>query len=200
MLNYIVPVAKRIDADMLEFAAPEIGEVISGRKTFKTAAKSGLNSAGKQNLKKNNWLKRAAGGSEVVNWGESFQQNLQNNPVGREKSFSQTILVDHIKQQFSVPSFCGIIWKSWMNSPNCWRCLIRSWTRNLFNYLNWWKLYRVWISNGSELLRWFETVFFGIEAQICQKTWLRYKQGSGKKSTKMSLLFLMKQVMTKKKK
>ena len=33
---------------MLEFAAPEIGAVISGRKSFKTAAKS----VGKQTLKK----------------------------------------------------------------------------------------------------------------------------------------------------
>ena len=29
--KYIVPAAKRTGADMLEFAAPEIGEVISGR-------------------------------------------------------------------------------------------------------------------------------------------------------------------------
>ena len=33
---------------MLEFAAPDIGEVISGRKSFKTAAKS----VGKQTLRK----------------------------------------------------------------------------------------------------------------------------------------------------
>ena len=46
--NYVVPAAKRIGADMLEFAAPEIGEVISGRKYFKSAA----NSVGKQTLKK----------------------------------------------------------------------------------------------------------------------------------------------------
>ena len=46
--EYVVPVAKRIGADMLEFAVPEIGEVISGRKSFKTAAKS----VGKQTLKK----------------------------------------------------------------------------------------------------------------------------------------------------
>ena len=48
LLKYVVPAAKRIGADMLEFAAPEIGEVISGRKSFKTAAKS----VGKQTLKK----------------------------------------------------------------------------------------------------------------------------------------------------
>ena len=46
--KYVVPAAKRIGTDMLEFAAPEIGEVISGRKSFKTAAKS----VGKQTLKK----------------------------------------------------------------------------------------------------------------------------------------------------
>ena len=38
--KYVVPAAKRIGADMLEFAAPEIGEVFSGRKSFKSAAKS----------------------------------------------------------------------------------------------------------------------------------------------------------------
>ena len=46
--KYIVPAAKRVGADLLEFAAPEIGEVISGRKSFKSAAKS----VGKQTLKK----------------------------------------------------------------------------------------------------------------------------------------------------
>ena len=46
--KYIVPAAKRVGANLLEFAAPEIGEVISGRKSFKTAAES----VGKQTLKK----------------------------------------------------------------------------------------------------------------------------------------------------
>ena len=46
--KYVVPAAKRIGADSSEFAAPEIGEVISGRKSFKSAAKS----VGKQTLNK----------------------------------------------------------------------------------------------------------------------------------------------------
>ena len=46
--KFIVPAAKRIGADMLEFDAPEIGEVISGRKSFKSVAKS----VGKQTLRK----------------------------------------------------------------------------------------------------------------------------------------------------
>ena len=35
----IVPAAKRIGADSFEFAAPEIGEVVSGRKKLKTFTK-----------------------------------------------------------------------------------------------------------------------------------------------------------------
>ena len=46
--NYIVPAAKRVGADLLEFAVPEIVEVVGGRKNFKTAAKS----VGRQTLRK----------------------------------------------------------------------------------------------------------------------------------------------------
>ena len=46
--KYVVPAAKRIGAYMLEFVAPEIGEVISGGKSFKWASKS----VGKQTRKK----------------------------------------------------------------------------------------------------------------------------------------------------
>ena len=38
--KYNVPAAKRIGADLLEFAVPEIAEVVSGRKNIKTAAKN----------------------------------------------------------------------------------------------------------------------------------------------------------------
>ena len=46
--KYIVPAAKRVGADLLEFAVPEVAEVVSGRKNFKTAAKS----VGKHTLRK----------------------------------------------------------------------------------------------------------------------------------------------------
>ena len=36
----IVPAAKRVGADLLEFGVPEVADVVSGRKNFKTAAKS----------------------------------------------------------------------------------------------------------------------------------------------------------------
>ena len=37
--KYIVPAAKRVGADLLEVAVPEVAEVVSGRKNVKTAAK-----------------------------------------------------------------------------------------------------------------------------------------------------------------
>ena len=46
--KYVVPAAKRVGADLLEFAVPKIAEVVSGRKNFKTAAKK----VGKQFLRK----------------------------------------------------------------------------------------------------------------------------------------------------
>ena len=59
--KYIVPAAKRVGADLLEFAVPEIAEVVSGRKNFKTAAKS----VGRQTLRKQlgEGSRRRTGGS-----------------------------------------------------------------------------------------------------------------------------------------
>ena len=37
--KHIVPAAKRVGADLLEFAVPEVADVVSGKKKFKTAAK-----------------------------------------------------------------------------------------------------------------------------------------------------------------
>ena len=38
--KYILPAAKRVGVDMLEFALPKIAELVSGRKINKTSAKS----------------------------------------------------------------------------------------------------------------------------------------------------------------
>ena len=46
--KYIVPAAKRVGADLLEFAVPEVAKVVSGRMNFKRAAKN----VGRQNLRK----------------------------------------------------------------------------------------------------------------------------------------------------
>ena len=58
--KYVVPAAKRVGADLLEFAVPEIAEVVSGRKNFKTAAES----VGKQTLRKQ--LGRGEGSCRAV--------------------------------------------------------------------------------------------------------------------------------------
>ena len=46
--KYIVPAAKRVGAVLLEFAVPEVADVVSGKKNFKTAAKS----VGRQTMRK----------------------------------------------------------------------------------------------------------------------------------------------------
>ena len=58
----VVPAAKRIGAEMLEFAGPEIGEVITGRISFKSAAKT----VGKQTMKNHlcEGSRRRTGGSK----------------------------------------------------------------------------------------------------------------------------------------
>ena len=45
--KFIVPAAKRVGADLLEFAMPEVADIVNGRKKFKTAAKS----VGRQTLR-----------------------------------------------------------------------------------------------------------------------------------------------------
>ena len=75
--KYIVPAAKRVGADLLEIAVPELAEVVSGRKNIKTAAKS----VGRQTLRKQ-WVVVAGNGVRA----ESFQPNLQNESVDRGKS------------------------------------------------------------------------------------------------------------------
>ena len=46
--KYIVPAAKRVGADLLDFSVPEVADVVSGKKNFKTTAKS----VGGQTLRK----------------------------------------------------------------------------------------------------------------------------------------------------
>ena len=59
--EYIVPAAKRVGAHLLDFAVPEIEEVVGGRKKIKAAAKS----VGRQSLRKQlgEGSRRLTGGS-----------------------------------------------------------------------------------------------------------------------------------------
>ena len=46
--KYIVPAAKRVRSDLLEFVVPEVADDVSGKENFKTAAKN----VGRQSLRK----------------------------------------------------------------------------------------------------------------------------------------------------
>ena len=46
--KYVVPAAKRVGADLSEFAVPEVVDVVSGKKNFRIAAKG----VGRQTLRK----------------------------------------------------------------------------------------------------------------------------------------------------
>ena len=157
--KFIVSAAKRVRADLLEFAAPESAEVVSGRKKFKTAAKS----MGDR-LWGNSWLVVAGKRLQA----QSFQQNLQNKSVGREETVLQKVLINLVVQ-VSEPTFFGKFWESWRESPSKWWCPIVPQTRNLSYHLFRWKLHRVWILNRCELLCWFETDVLGFETEICQR-------------------------------
>ena len=106
--KYMFPAAKRVGADLLEFAAPKIAEVVSGRKNFKATAKS----VGRKTLRK-----QLCNGNRKITQAESFQQQLQNKPVGCEEILSQTFLINHV-EQVSVPTFCGTFWKFLSESPS----------------------------------------------------------------------------------
>ena len=78
----MVPAVNRLDADMLEFAAPENGEDIGSSKSFKSAAKS----VGKQTLKKqlgegSRRRKGAVGGRELAYGRQGCSKQRKVNPT-----------------------------------------------------------------------------------------------------------------------
>ena len=86
--KYCVPAAKRVGADLLEFAVPEIAEVVSGRRILRR-----LQRVWESELWKSNWVKGAGKGVRA----DSFQQNQQNKSVRREETFLQTFLINHVR-------------------------------------------------------------------------------------------------------
>ena len=72
--KYIVPAAKRVSADLLEFAVPEVADVVSGKKNFKTAAKS----VGRQTLRKQlgEGSRRAVGSASVRQAGSKQKRSI----------------------------------------------------------------------------------------------------------------------------
>ena len=71
--KYMVPAAKRMGADLLEFAVAEVADVVSGKKNFRTAAKS----AGRQTLRKQLGVGKQR---------EAFQSKVWSEAVGHAKT------------------------------------------------------------------------------------------------------------------
>ena len=86
--KYIVPAAKLVGSNLLEFAVPGNAEVVSGTKNFNTAAKS----VGRQTLRKQLVVVTGKGVRA-----ESFHENLQNKSIVRKKTFLQTFLINHVE-------------------------------------------------------------------------------------------------------
>ena len=162
----IVPAAKRVGADLLEFSVPKIADVFSDRKIFKIAAKS----VGRQTLRK-----QLVSDSRKKSASRVIPTKYTKKPVGSPDAFLHLIPINHV-EQFSVPNFCGSFWKPWWENPSMWRLLVIPRTRTLSYYVTRWQLHRVWCPNRSELLRWFETDVFGFAAEICQGSYLRSLQ------------------------
>ena len=114
------------------------------------------------------WAVAAGSGREP----ESLQQNPQIRKVGREETIWRKLRFLQV-EHFSAPNVCDSSWESRRDSPNNWRCLGVPQTRIRYYYFTRWRLFRVWISNVSELLRWFEACVPGFKTEICQGSFLR---------------------------
>ena len=147
------PLWKRLGADLMEFAVPEIADVVGGRKNFNTAAKSVERQTPRKQL-----------GCGCKQWSASrvfpakFAKQISQSWRDVFRNFShqswQTIFGTNVLRLFLGNLEENLSW---------WQCLVVPRTKNLSYYLTQGKLHRVRISNGSEKLRWLETDEFGFE-------------------------------------
>ena len=80
--KYIIPAAKRVGEDLFEFAAPEIGEFVSGRNKLKTFAKDvGTKQFG------NNWEVEERNTSVELVKPDLFLKKLDRKSVALAKTF-----------------------------------------------------------------------------------------------------------------
>ena len=71
--KYIVPAAKHVGADLLEFAVPEVVDVVSGKKIFKTAARIVGRQALRKQLEGRKQKKHSSQNFET-NWSRSWSR------------------------------------------------------------------------------------------------------------------------------
>ena len=106
--KYIVPAAKHVGADLLEFAVREIAEVVSGRKNIKTAAKS----VGRQTLRK-----QLGSGSRKRTASRVIPKNSAKQISRSRRDIFTNISLYSCRVIFRT-NICGSFWKSWRESPS----------------------------------------------------------------------------------
>ena len=93
--KYIVPAAKRVGADLLEFAVPEIAEVVSGRKIILSAAKS----VGRQTMRKQlgEGSRRRTGRSRKRTASRIIPTKSAKQINRSRRDILQTLLINHVE-------------------------------------------------------------------------------------------------------
>ena len=107
LFKNVVPDAKCVRSDLLEFTVPGMADVVSGGKKLKTASEC----VGRQTLGK-----PLDNGSKKRLPAESLQENLRNQPIDRQVLFLQLFPTNQVKE-ISLPKFCGLFSKSRTKSP-----------------------------------------------------------------------------------
>ena len=85
---YIVPLAKHVGAGLLELAVPEIADVDSGKKNFKTAAKS----VGRQTLNK-----QLSSGCKKASASRFNPTKSATETICRKETFYKTFLINYVE-------------------------------------------------------------------------------------------------------
>ena len=106
--KYVVSAAKRMGSIFFEFAVPEVANVVSGKKNFKSAAKS----VGRQTLRK-----QLRGGSQQ-------RRSIPTKNLIRTVDDTEIFLLVSENRnggsiQLSLQTFCCSFWKSFWERPSC---------------------------------------------------------------------------------
>ena len=110
--KYVVPMAKRIVADMLEFAVPEIAEVVGGTKNFKTAAKGVRKQTLRKQLGEGEGSRRRKG-AEGVQQGGSKHRRIIPTKSTKQPSRSRKVISTNISRWSCQTTIFGnnLLWQ-----------------------------------------------------------------------------------------
>ena len=163
----MVLAAKRVHADFLEFAAPDIAKVVRGRKKLKAAAKS----VGRETLEN-----RLNSGRRKKDCKQCQPSKIckTNQSVAKSQFYKHFALM--MRSNFPSKIFLADTENRARKVLVCWQYLVVPRTRNLSHNLTQCKLHKIQPSKGQELLGWFDTHKLGYEIENCQGLRLRNLQ------------------------